>query len=74
MLTFKIMTRQHGDQCQNFEANEAGLKAAEDRFRELTGSGFFAWAPASEAGPARQIRKFDAAETNVVFQPQLKGG
>lgn len=74
MQKFKIMTREHGDKLETFEADKAGIKAANERFKELTGKGFFAWAPDKEGGGNRQIRKFDPSVSEVVFQPQLKGG
>lgn len=75
MIKFKTMTREHGDQLQEFQSDEAGIQAANDRFKELTGKGFFAWTPGSEtSGPKRQIRAFDPTVEEIVFQPQLKGG
>lgn len=74
MQVFRVMERQSGDTRAEFTKDEAGIAAASERFKELTGKGFFAWAPASDAGPARQIREFDPSANEIVFQPQLKGG
>jgi hypothetical protein len=74
MIKFKQMTREHGDLLQEFTRDDAGIAAAEARFKELTGSGFFAWAPATDGGPAKQVRSFDPNAGEIVFQPQLKGG
>jgi hypothetical protein len=63
-----------GDTRQDFDvATSKGVKAAEDRFRALTGSGFTA---ARRAGPGEValMRKFDKDAEEVLFYPRLAGG
>lgn len=74
-MKLKVMTREHGDLVSEFDTSDAkAIEAASERFRELTGKGFFAWAPAADGEPAKQIRSFDPTVSEIVFQPQLKGG
>ena len=63
-----------GDSRQSFDTKDAaGFKAAEERFRELTGEGFTA-ASRTEPGKSQLMRTFDPAAEEVVFFPRLQGG
>jgi hypothetical protein len=73
-MIFKVMDSS-GDTATKFDIDKAeGLKAANDRFRELTGKGFMAIAPSGDGSPGTLLRKFDPTVKEVTFQPQLIGG
>lgn len=63
-----------GDSRQDFDTkNATELRAAEERFRELTGLGFTP-AKRTEPGKTELMRAFDGAVEEVVFFPRLQGG
>jgi hypothetical protein len=70
-----IVMDRFGDTRHEFDANDATAVArAEERFRQLTGSGFRAAALSSDGGPGTLIRKFDKEVEKTLFMPQLQGG
>lgn len=70
----QIVMDHTGDSRHTFDAGDsAGVKAAEERFKELTGQGFTA-ATRNEDGTATVVRKFDPAATETLFIPRLQGG
>ena len=70
----QIVMDHSGDTRHSFDATDAAaIEAAEKRFQELTGAGFFAYKREGE-GKASLQRKFDPAAEEVVFRPMLKGG
>lgn len=73
-MLFKVMDHT-GDTATKFDVSQAeGLKAANDRFKELTGKGFMAIVPSGTGEPGTLLRKFDPTVKEVTFQPQLIGG
>jgi hypothetical protein len=64
-----------GDTRHEFDAaDEHAVALAQERFRELTGSGFRAAALSGDGSPGRLIRAFDPQVERTLFIPQLKGG
>jgi hypothetical protein len=64
-----------GDTRHEFDAADVQAVAlAEERFRQLTGSGFRAAALSNDGGPGRLLGSFDATVERTLFIPQLKGG
>jgi hypothetical protein len=64
-----------GDTRHEFDATDtAAVKAAEERFRQLTGLGFRPAVLSEDGGPGRLINKFDPEARQTLFIPQLKGG
>ena len=71
----QIVMNHHGDTRHEFDAADVEAVAlAEERFRELTGSGFRAAALSGDGSPGRLIRSFDPQVEQTLFIPQLKGG
>ena len=71
----QIVMNHFGDTRYEFDAADMQAVAqAQERFRELTGSGFRAAALSQDGGPGRLIRSFDAQVERTLFIPQLKGG
>ena len=69
-----VMDRQ-GDTRHTFNpANAMEISRAEQRFRELTGSGFTAVALGKAGAPGRQLRRFDETVTETLFITRLQGG
>lgn len=69
-----IVMDNSGDTRTEFDVKDAAaISAAEERFKELTGSGFTA---AVRTGPGEQklIRAFDPTAPEILFHPQLVGG
>jgi hypothetical protein len=63
-----------GDTPFRFDpANATELAAAEERFRQLTGSGFIA-AEKTGDGTSKLVKAFDPNAEETVFHPQLVGG
>jgi hypothetical protein len=63
-----------GDTRHEFKADDAAAIAqAEERFKELTGSGFTAAARVGD-GQSKVIHKFDPAVEETIFVPRLQGG
>jgi hypothetical protein len=70
----QIVMDHTGDTRHTFDAGDTmALKAAEERFKELTGAGFTA-ATRTEAGESRLVRAFDPNATETLFFPRLQGG
>jgi len=73
-LSVQIVMDRTGDTRHEFKADDAqALKAAEERFRELTGVGFTA-AARTEGGQSKLIRSFDGTVQETLFFPRLQGG
>ena len=71
----QIVMNHHGETRYEFDAADlAAVALAEERFRQLTGSGFRAAALSGDGGPGRLIRSFDPQAERTLFIPQLKGG
>jgi len=71
----QIVMNHFGDTRYEFDAADMQAVAqAQERFRELTGSGFRAAALSQDGGPGRLIRSFDPQVERTLFIPQLKGG
>jgi hypothetical protein len=69
----QIVMDHFGDTRHEFDAADAQAVAlAEERFRQLTGSGFRAAALSSDGGPGRLLGSFDAQVERTLFVPQLK--
>jgi hypothetical protein len=63
-----------GDTHHEFDPTDSGgLTEAEERFRQLTGTGFTA-AVRQADGQARVVRIFDPTAEETVFIPRLQGG
>jgi hypothetical protein len=70
----QIVMDHTGDSRHEFDAGDAvALKAAEERFKELTGSGFTA-AKRTGDGQSEVVRAFDPMAEEVLFFPRLQGG
>jgi hypothetical protein len=64
-----------GDTRHEFDVADAQAVAlAEERFRQLTGSGFRAAALSSDGSPGRLINTFDPQVERTLFIPHLQGG
>jgi len=73
-MATQIVMDTSGDTRHAFDAgDQVALKAAEDRFRELTGLGFTA-ATRQPDGSSKLARKFDATAQETLFFPRLVGG
>jgi hypothetical protein len=71
----QIVMDRHGDTRHAFDAADAQAVAlAEERFRQLTGSGFRAAALSGDGTPGELIRSFDPTVEQTLFVPQLVGG
>jgi hypothetical protein len=71
----QIVMDRFGDTRHEFDAADtAAVALAEERFRELTRSGFRAAALSGDGGPNRLLNKFDAQVEQTLFIPQLQGG
>jgi hypothetical protein len=71
----QIVTDRFGDTRHEFDAADAQAVAlAEERFRELSGSGFRAAALSDDGSPGRLIGAFDLEVERTLFIPHLKGG
>ena len=62
-----------GHSVYDFKSDEAGLKAAEEKFREITGLGFRAAVPTGD-GEHKIVRDFDKDADEMLFVPHLVGG
>ncbi len=70
----QIVMDHTGDSRHSFDPADAqAVKAAEERFRELTGAGFTA-AERTGPGASKVVRTFDPEATETLFVPRLKGG
>jgi len=64
-----------GDTRHEFDPQDADAVAlAEERFRELTGSGFRAAALGEGGSPGQLIGSFDKEVERTLFIPHLQGG
>jgi hypothetical protein len=71
----QIVMDHFGDTRHEFDAADAAAVAqAEERFRQLTGSGFRAAALSDDGGPGHLIKSFDKEVERNLFVPHLKGG
>jgi hypothetical protein len=71
----QIVMDHHGDTRHEFDAADAhAVRLAEERFRQLTGSGFRAAALSNDGSPGRLLGSFDATVERTLFIPRLKGG
>jgi hypothetical protein len=74
MPVHKVMDRVAGDIPHKWDATDAAaVKAAEERFKELTGLGFTA-ATRLPDGTTQLTRTFDPTVDETVFFPRLQGG
>lgn len=70
----QIVMDHTGDTRHEFDAgNGRALQAAEERFKQLTGSGFTA-AERTGDGEATVTRSFNPKAEETLFFPRLKGG
>jgi hypothetical protein len=70
----QIVMDHTGDTRHEFNpADAAELKAAEERFKEITGLGFTAAKRIGE-GESQVIRSFDPTAEETIFIPRLQGG
>ena len=73
-MATQIVMDHTGDTQHSFDANDAkALFKAEQRFKELTGSGFTA-AVRTGSGEAAVTRTFDPTAEETLFIPRLVGG
>jgi hypothetical protein len=73
MATLIVMDHA-GDSRHYFDAEDSeGLRQAEERFKELTHSGFTA-AVRSAPGEVKIARTFDPTADETLFYPRLVGG
>jgi hypothetical protein len=73
-MATQIVMDHTGDTRHYFDADDKrSLRAAEERFEELTGKGFTA-AVRTAAGEVSQIRSFDPSKEETLFFPRLVGG
>ena len=64
-----------GDTRHEFDTKDAEAVAlAEERFRQLTGSGFRAAKLSADGSPGQLINEFNAEVERTLFIPHLKGG
>jgi hypothetical protein len=71
----QIVMDRFGDTRHEFDVCDAEAVAlAEERFRELTGSGFRAAALSEDGSPGQLVNKFDKEVERTLFIPQLQGG
>lgn len=71
----QIVMDRFGDTRHEFDAADAQAVAlAEERFRQLTGSGFRAAALSGDGSPGRLIGTFDPEVERTLFIPHLQGG
>jgi hypothetical protein len=71
----QIVMNRFGDTRHEFDVTDAQAVAlAEERFRQLTGSGFRAAALSSDGGPGKLLNKFDREVEQTLFVPHLQGG
>jgi len=74
-MAVQIVMDRSGDTRHEFDVADAkALQRAEERFRELTGSGFRAVALSGDGSPGKLLRKFDPEVEQTLFIPQLQGG
>jgi hypothetical protein len=70
-----IVMNRFGDTRHEFDVADAqAVSLAEERFRQLTGSGFRAAALSSDGGPGKLLNKFDRKVEQTLFVPHLQGG
>jgi len=74
IMAVQIVMDQNGDTRHSFNPDNAeALARAEERFKELTGTGFTA-AIRNTAGEVSKIRSFDPTAEETLFFPRLVGG
>ena len=68
-------TAADGDLAHEFDVKTSdGLKAAEDKFKEIFGRGFMPVKMGKDGEPGEKLHKFDKEAEEVFFRPQLQGG
>jgi hypothetical protein len=73
-MAIQIVMDNSGDSRHNFDPKDAkALLKAEERFKELTRSGFTA-AVRTPSGEPIITRRFDASAEETLFFPRLVGG
>lgn len=71
----QIVMNRSGDTRYEFDIEDAEAVAiAEERFRQLTGSGFRAAALSDDGAPGKLMSSFDRTVERTLFIPQLQGG
>jgi hypothetical protein len=71
----QIVMDRFGDTRHEFDVTDARAVAlAEERFRQLTGSGFRAAALSGDGSPGKLLGKFDQEVERTLFVPHLQGG
>jgi hypothetical protein len=71
----QIVMDRFGDTRHEFDVNDQkALALAEERFRQLTGSGFRAAALTDDGSPGKLLGKFDKEVERTLFVPHLQGG
>jgi hypothetical protein len=73
-MASQVVMDHSGDTRHYFDAtNPQALQEAEDRFTQLTGTGFTA-ARRKPSGEPEVIRRFDSTAEETLFFPRLVGG
>jgi len=73
-MPVQIVMDHTGDTRHEFSTDDkAAVALAEERFKELTGSGFTA-AERTGPGESKIVRSFDPTATETLFLPRLVGG
>lgn len=73
-MAVQVVMDQSGDSRHIFDSNDSvAVASAEQRFIELTGSGFTA-AVRSGLGEPRIVRRFEPTAEETLFYPRLVGG
>lgn len=65
----------HGHSTFEFAAADTvAVKEAEQRFKELTGKGYWASEPGPNGAPGKLVKSFDPNVETTNFMPMLIGG
>jgi hypothetical protein len=71
----QIVMDRFGGTRHEFDVTDVQAVAlAEERFRQLTGSGFRAAALSGDGSPGKMLGKFDQEVERTLFVPHLQGG
>lgn len=73
-IRFRVLDRTGDTMTEVDTKNEAAVKAAMARFKELVKGGHLAYAPGDNGSPGKQVKEFDPTITETIFRPQLIGG
>ncbi len=71
----QIVMNRFGDSRHEFDVTDAqAVTLAEERFRQLTDSGFRAAALSGDGSPGKLLGRFDQKVEQTLFVPHLQGG